>query len=152
MTSCFEKTNFRALETLTIYSNISKTRLLIQITLCRNTRIQMDLSRNNHFSAEKALTYILCTAKKKEGMWNAWVPWVFVIHHASNFIMETEENKYRSISMIPPSSKLELLCQYEMTSLHYIVTKSCTIDDLGIWDPPLVYLFPVQNITENIKI
>ena len=29
--------------------------------------------------------------------------------------------------MIPPSSKFELLCQYELTSWHVIVTKS--------WDP-----------------
>ena len=49
---------------------------------------------------------------------------------------------------IPPSSKLELLCQYEMTS---IVTKSSIIDDLGVRDPPLVCLFSVQNITKKIK-
>ena len=50
--------------------------------------------------------------------------------------------------MIPPSSKLELLCQYEMTS---IFTKSSIIDDLGARDPPLVCLFSVQNITKKIK-
>ena len=31
--SCFEMTNFRDLDALTIYSNISETRLLIPITL-----------------------------------------------------------------------------------------------------------------------
>ena len=33
---------------------ISKIRLLIQITLCRNVRIQLHLSKNNRFSAEEA--------------------------------------------------------------------------------------------------
>ena len=55
---------------------------------------------------------------------------------------------YRDSSTIPSWSKLELLCQYEMTS---IVTKSSIIDDLGVQDPPLVCLFSVQNITKNIK-
>ena len=72
---------------------------------------------------------------------------VFVLLHDSNFIMETED-AYRGSSTIPPSSKLELLCQYEMTS---IVTKSSIIDDLGVRDPPLVCLFSVQNITRKIK-
>ena len=32
--------------------------------------------------------------EKKEGtsMWNAWVLWVFLLPHASNFIMKTEKN------------------------------------------------------------
>ena len=72
---------------------------------------------------------------------------VFVLLHDSNFIMETED-AYRGSSTIPPSSKLELLCQYKMTS---IVTKSSIIDDLGVRDPPLVCLFSVQNITRKIK-
>ena len=55
--SCFEMTNFQALNTLTIYSNISRISLLIQITLCRNARIQMDISKKNRFSAEKAINY-----------------------------------------------------------------------------------------------
>ena len=32
-----------------------------------------------------------------------------------------------------------------------IVTKSSTIDDLGVCDPPLVCLFSVQNITKKMK-
>ena len=72
---------------------------------------------------------------------------VFVLLHDSNFIMETED-AYRGSSTIPPSSKLELLCQYKMTS---IVTKSSIIDYLGVRDPPLACLFSVQNITKNIK-
>ena len=56
--SCLEMTNFQASDTLTIYSNISKIRLLIQITLCRNARIQMDISKKNRFSPEKAINYL----------------------------------------------------------------------------------------------
>ena len=97
-------TNFRALNTLTIYSNISKIRLLIRVTHCRNTRIQMDLSKSNHFSAKEA-------RKKGTSMWNAWVLWVFVFPHASNSILETEDNSLRR--------------------QHCIVTKSSIIDDLG---------------------
>ena len=32
------------------------------------------------------------------------------------------------------------------------VTKSSIIDDLGVRDPPLVCLFPVQNITKRLKL
>ena len=64
--SCFEMKNFRALNTLTSYLNISKIRVLIQITLCRNARIQMDLSKNNCFSAEEAKNYIPHTEKRKK--------------------------------------------------------------------------------------
>ena len=48
--------------------------------------------------------------------------------------MKTED-AYRGSSTIPPSSKLELLCQYEMTS---IVTKSSIIDNLGVRDPFII--------------
>ena len=119
--SYFEMKNFRALNTLTRYLNISKIKVLIQITFCRNPRIQMALY--------------------------AWVLLVFVLLHVSNFIMETED-AYRGSSTISPSSKLELLCQYEMTST---VTKNSIIDDLGVRDPLLVCLFSVQNITKKIK-
>ena len=87
-------TNFQALDTLTIYSNISKIRLLIQITLCRNARIQMDISKKNRFSAEKAINYFPSHWEKKKGtnMWNAWVLRVFLLSHASNFLMGTEDN------------------------------------------------------------
>ena len=50
---------------------------------------------------------------------------VFVLLHDSIFIMETED-VYRGSSATPPSSKLELFCKYEMTS---IVTKNSIIDD-----------------------
>ena len=46
----------------------SKIRLLIQITLCRKFRIQMDLSQNKHnrFLAEEAINYIPRTEKRKK--------------------------------------------------------------------------------------
>ena len=59
---CFEMKNFRALNTLTSYLNISKIRVLIQII----ARIQMDLSKNNCFSAEEAKSYI--PRAEKEGV------------------------------------------------------------------------------------
>ena len=48
------------------YLNTSKISVLIQITLCRNARIQMHLSKNNCFSAEKAKNYIPRTEKRKK--------------------------------------------------------------------------------------
>ena len=148
--SCFEMKNLWALNTLAIYFSISKIRVLIQITLCRNARIQMVLSKSNRFSEEETQNYTSRTKKKKKGtsMWNAWVLWIFVLLHASNFIRKLKIVAYRGSSTIPPSSKLELLCQCEMTS---IVTKNSIIDDMGVQDLPLVYLFSVQNITKNIK-
>ena len=46
----------------------SKIRLLIQITLCRNARIKMDLSKNKHnrFSAEEPVNYIPHNEKRKK--------------------------------------------------------------------------------------
>ena len=127
--SCFEIINFRILYTLTIYSSISKIRLLIQITLFGNARIQRDQSKNtlrekvqirsffwsafsciqteyrkirtgknpvfgqfpcsyNHFSTEEAKNFIPCTTKRKK----VRVEDIFALPHASNFIMETEDN------------------------------------------------------------
>ena len=142
--------NSRALNTLTSYLNISKIRVLIQITLCRNARIQMDLSKNNCFSAEKAKYYIPGTEKRQkvpvyemlEFSWSLSSSMIPILSWKLKIIA------YRGSSTIPPSSKLELLCQYEMTS---IVTKSSIIDDLGVRDPPLVCLFSVQNNTKKIK-
>ena len=126
--------------------------VLIQITLCRNARIQMDLSKNKHnrFSAEEAINYIPRTEKRKkvpvcemlESSRSLSSPMLPILSWKLKIIA------YRGSSTIPPSSKLELLCQCEMTS---IVTKSSIIDDLGVRDPPLVCLFSVQNITKNIK-
>ena len=58
---------------------------------------------------------------------------------------------YRGSSTIPPTFKLELVCQYKMTSID---TKSSIIDDLGVCDQSLVLfvsLFSVQQITREIK-
>ena len=124
--SCFEMTNFRALNTLTIYLNISKIRVLIQITLCRNARIQMNLSKNNRLSAEEAKILFLAPRKEKK------VPVCEMLEFSgslSSSMLPILSWKLKIIayigsSTIPPSSKLELLCQYEMTS---IVTKSSII-------------------------
>ena len=62
--SCLEMKNFRAFDTLAIYLNSSKVRVLIQIILCRNARIQMDLSKNNRFSAVETKKYIPRTEKR----------------------------------------------------------------------------------------
>ena len=72
----------------------SKIRLLIQITLCRNARIQMNISKKNLFSAEKAINYFPSHWEKKRStnMWNTWVILVCLLSHASNFLMETEDN------------------------------------------------------------
>ena len=64
----------------------------------------MDLSKNNRFSAKESKNYIPRKEKRKKGpvceileflnsMWNTWILCeYFVLLHASNFIMETEDN------------------------------------------------------------
>ena len=64
--SCFEMANSRALDTFTVYSNISKIRLLIQTTLRKNARRHMDISKTNRFSVEEAINYIPRTKKRKK--------------------------------------------------------------------------------------
>ena len=130
----------------------SKIRLLIQITLCRNARIQMNISKKNRFSAEKAINYFSLhwEEEKDTNMWNAWgVLWVFLLSHASNFLMWTEN---RGSFTIPSSSKLQLLCQCEMTSWYYTVAKSSIVDDLFffLWERLKfnqvdIYLFEVKK-------
>ena len=148
--SRFEMKNFRALSTLTSYLNISKIRVLIQTTLCRNARIQMDLLKNECFSAEEAENFIPRTEKRKKLPVYEMFEWSWSLSSSSSPILSWKLKiiAYRGSSTIPPSSKLELLCQYKMTS---IVTKSSIIDDLGVGDPPLVYLFSVRKVTKNIK-
>ena len=63
--SYFDMTNFWVLDVLTIYQNISKIRLLIQISFCRNGRIQLDLSKKNCFSVEEAMNYICRTENER---------------------------------------------------------------------------------------
>ena len=78
--------------------------------------------------------------EKKEGtsMWNAWAFWVFVPQILPILPCKLKIITYKSSSAIPPSSKSKLLCQYEMNSWHYIVTKTSIIDVLEVRDPPLV--------------
>ena len=64
----------------------------------------MDLSKSNRFSAEQAKNDTPRTEKRKKvsvceileflsSMWNTWILCeYFVLLHASNFIMETEDN------------------------------------------------------------
>ena len=122
-TSCFEMTNFRALNTLAIYSNISKIMVFIQRTLCGKARVQMDLPKNNHFSAGEAINDIPWNEKRKKVL-------VCELLGSSRYLpspifpilsWKLKLIAHRGSSTIPPSSKLELLCQYETTS---IVTKS----------------------------
>ena len=119
---CFEMLNFRALNTLTSYLNISKIRVLIQMTRCRNARIQMDLSKNNCFSAEEAENYIPRTVKRNKLPVYEMLEFSWFLSSSMIPILSWKLKKiaHRGSSTIPPSSKLELLCQYEMTS---IVTK-----------------------------
>ena len=58
-------TNFQALDTLTTYSNISKIRLWIQISLCGNARIQMDISKKNGFLSRES-NKLFSLAPRKE--------------------------------------------------------------------------------------
>ena len=62
--SCFEMKNFWALNTLAIYFNISKIR--VQITVCRNARIQMVYQRTTVSQKRKQKIIILAPRKEKK--------------------------------------------------------------------------------------
>ena len=131
-------TNFHALDTRTIYSNISKIRLLIQISLCRNARIQKDISKKIRFSAETAKIIFPRTEKRNK------VSICEILESSPMlpiFSWELKIIAYEVSFNIPLSSKLELLRQYEMTSWYYIVTKSSIVDDLWVRDTPLICFF-----------
>ena len=111
----------------------------------------MVLSKNNRFSGEEAKKkHIPCTEKRKK------VPVCEMLEFSGSLsssmllilLWELKIIAYRGSSAVPPSSKFEVLCQYEMTS---IVTESSIIDDLEVRDSSLVFLFSVQNITKKIK-
>ena len=119
--SCFKMTNFRALITLKIYSNIFKIRLFIRVTHYRNTRIQMDLSKNKQFPAKKARKKVpVCEMFEFSGSLS--FPMLLMLSWKLKIIA------YGRSSTVPPSFKLKLFYQYQMTC---IVTKSSIIDDLG---------------------
>ena len=148
-----EKSENQALDNLTIYSSISEIMLFIQITLCRNARIQMDLSKNNRSTADEATNYIPCTRKRKKA------PECEMFESSGSFSSlsltilswNLKKTVYRGSSTFPPSSKLEQLCQHEMTSWHYIVTKSSIIDDVGVRDPPLICFFLWKTVPRKSK-
>ena len=84
--------------------------------------------------------------EKKEGtsMWNAWVLCVFVLFY---------HGKWRKAGLqLLYHLSLSCFVNKVMTSWYYVVTKSFIIDDVVVPDPPLVCLFPVQNITKKIEI
>ena len=96
-----------------------------------------NLSKNNSFLTAEAINLFYCSHReKKKGtrMWNAWVLCVFVLFYHGNW----------------REAGLQLI--KGMTSWYYAVTKSFIIVDMGFRNPPLVCLFPVQNITKKIKI
>ena len=138
---------------LIFFLECSPNKLFIQITLSRNARIQMDLSKNNRFSQEEATNYVPRIEKRKkvqaskthESSGSLCSPKFPILSWKLKIIAS------RGSSTIPPSFKLELLCQYEMTSWHYIVTDSSIIDDLGVRDPLLVCLFPVQTLPKRLN-
>ena len=110
----------------------------------------MNLSKNQCFSAEDAKHYIPRNEKRKKVPVCEMLEFSWSLSSSMIPILswKLKIKVYKGRSTIPLSSKLKLLCQYEMTS---IVTKSSIIDDLGVRDPPLVCLFSVQNITKKIK-
>ena len=111
---------------------------------------EMNFTKNNRFSAEEAKNYIPCTEKRKK------VPKCKMLEFSGSLSSsmlpilswKLKITAYRGSSTIPPSSKLERLCQYKITR---IFTKNSIIDDMGVPDPPLVCLFSMRNITKNNK-
>ena len=134
--SCSEMKHFRALNSLTIYLNISKVKVLIQIILYRNATIQLDLSKNSK-RKKVPVCEMLEFCRSLSSSMLLIISWKLKI------------TAYRNSSTIPPSSKLELLCQYEMTS---IIRKSSIIDGLWVRDPPLVSLFSMQTFPKRLEL
>ena len=63
-----------------------------KLTHCRNARIEMDISKKNRLSAERPLNYFPSSQENFISMWNAGVLRVFVLYHASIFLMGAEDN------------------------------------------------------------
>ena len=112
--SMFRKFKFPALDTLTMYSNISKIRIVVQIRLCEKVSIEMDRSKNNRFSAEEAINYIPRTEKKRRHQYVKCLkrlglcpPPCFKFDHRSQ---KLKKIAYRGSSAIPTSFKLEMFC------------------------------------------
>ena len=111
----------------------------------------MHPSKNKRFSAEEAKNYIPFTEKRKK------VPVCEMIEFSGSLYSsmlpvlswKLKIIAYRGSSRIPLSSKLELLCQYERTS---IFTQSSIIDDMGVRDPPLVCLILSKTLQKRLKL
>ena len=117
---------------------------MIQINFRRNTSIQMDLSKSNSFLIEESINFIARTEKeRKYDKWNAWVLCVFFLFYHGNWREAGLQLLYH----------LSFSCFVNkvLTSWYYAVTKNFFIDDGEVRDPPLVCLFPVQNIIKNLK-
>lgn len=143
--------NFRDLDTLTIYLNISKIRLLDQIKLCRNANIEMDPSKKNCFSGEEAKNYMPRTEKIKQ------VPICEMLEYFQtllSYMLSSLSQKLKIMAWpaITTSLKLELFCQYVMPSRHYIVTKSSIIYYTEIRCPPLFFFIFCAEHYKKIKI
>ena len=141
------------------YSNISKNMILIQTKCCRNvSSIQIDLSRKKLFSTQEAINNIPSTAKRKKVALCKMFPLgsLGLLGLSSSILpvlsWQLKIIAYRGMFTVPTSSKLELFSQYVMTSWRYIVTRNLIIDDVGVWDLPLVFLFSGQRISKKIKI
>ena len=72
--------------------------------------------------------------------------------HGLSFIVETRDNNMQGQLSNSSIIQAGALCQYELTSWHYIVIKRSIIDDLEVQDLPLVCFFTVQKITKKIAI
>ena len=102
----------------------------------------MDISKKNCFSAEKNLNYFPSHWEKKRYQCEMLESYRFFSSlMLPLFSWELKIIAYRRSFTIPSSSKLELLCQCEMTSWYYIVTKSSIVDDLWVQDPAVVFFF-----------
>ena len=146
--------NLRASETLTIYPNIFKIRILIQIKLCENAGKQMDLSKKDSFSTQETINYIPHAKKRKEStnMLNTWVIWVFALLSASKYVKETEDNKIKRQVYDSYIIKIEAVFSVYNDLLTLYCHKALITDDVGVWDPSLVCWFSVQSITKEIQI
>ena len=96
--------------------NISKIRLLIQVILCRNARIQMDISKKNRFLAEKAVSYFPSHWIKVPVSEMIESTGFFFSPMLPIFLWKLKIIAYRGGFTISSSSRLELLCQCEMTA------------------------------------
>ena len=92
--SCFEMKYFLALNTLTILFEYFQSKSIdSNNTLWKRQNTNASIKEQAFLSRGSKKLYSFHREKKKgTSMWNDWVLWVFVLLHASSFIMETEDN------------------------------------------------------------